>query len=331
MRKSVFVVIFSIVAAATAITLGVACADDTDDEPGRVRVVATTTQIGALTREVAGDSVRLDILLANGADAHDFEPSPQDAVVLQNADLVFMNGIGLDEWLENIIEGADTAEHVVVVTDGIEVFEGAGHDDDEHEAEDDHEDEDEEDHEEDHDHEHDEGDPHVWHNPANVKIMVRNIVAALMRVDPDNADMYRSNGEAYEARLDAVDAEIRALINEIPPENRKMVTNHDAFGYFLRAYDLEFVGAIIPSTGSGSQPSAQELAELSDLIKAEGVKAIFAEAEVDPSIAQQLATDTGVTIVEGLYADSLGEPGSGAETVDGMLLANARKISEALK
>jgi len=318
MRKSVFIVIFSVVAAATAITLGVACADDNDDEPGRLRVVATTTQIGALTREIAGDSVRLDILLANGADAHDFEPSPQDAVVLQNADLVFMNGIGLDEWLSDIIEGADTAEHVVVVTDGIDVYLG----DEEAAEEEDHDDE---------DHEHSEGDPHVWHDPANVKIMVRNIVAALMRVDPDNADMYRSNGEAYEARLDEVDAEIRALINEIPEENRKMVTNHDAFGYFLRAYGLELVGAIIPSTGSGSQPSAQELAELSDLIKAEGVKAIFAEAEVDPAIAQQLASDTGVTIVEGLYADSLGEPGSGAETVDGMLLANARKISEALK
>jgi ABC-type Zn uptake system ZnuABC Zn-binding protein ZnuA len=110
-----------------------------------------------------------------------------------------------------------------------------------------------------------------------------------------------------------------------------MVTNHDAFGYFLRTYGLELVGAVIPSTGSGSQPSAQDLAELSDLIRAEGVKAIFAEAEVDPSVAKQLAADTGVAIVDGLYADSLGEPGSGAETVDGMLLANARKISEALR
>lgn len=318
MRKSVLIIFVSTMAAAMAITLGVACADDDDDEPGRVRVVATTTQIGALTHEIAGDLIRLDILLASGADAHDFEPSPQDAVLLQNADLVFMNGIGLDEWLSDIIEGADTAEHVVVVTDGIEVYLG-----DEHS-------EDEEDHDDD-DHEHDEGDPHVWHDPANVKVMVRNIVAALMRVDPDNADTYRANGEAYELRLDEVDAEIRALIDEIPEENRKMVTNHDAFGYFLRAYGLEFVGAVIPSTGSGSQPSAQDLAELSDLIEAEGVKAIFAEAEVDPSVAKQLAADTGVAIVEGLYADSLGEPGSGAETVDGMLLANARKIAEALK
>lgn len=317
MRTSVLIILVSTMAAALAITLGVACGGGgTDDDSGRLRVVATTTQIGALTKEIAGQSVRLDVLLASAADAHDFEPSPQDAVLLQNADLIFMNGIGLDEWLSDIIEGADTSEHVVVVTDGVEVF----YDEDEADEEGD---------DGEHDHEH--GDPHVWHDPANVKVMVRNIVAALMRLDPEHQDIYRANGEAYEARLDEVDAEIRALIAEIPEANRKMVTNHDAFGYFLRAYGLVFVGAIIPGTGSGSQPSAQELAALSDLIRAEGVKAIFAEAEVDPSIARQLARDTGVTIVQGLYADSLGPPGSGAETVDGMLLTNARKISEALK
>lgn len=305
-----------------ALVLAAACGGNDDDDEGRVRVVATTTQIGALTREIAGERVRLDVLLEAGADAHDFEPSPQDAVTLSNADLILMHGIGLDEWLDDIVEGAETADYVVVVTDGIEVFEGAGHEG---------EDEDEQDHEGEGDHSHEEGDPHVWHDPANVKVMVRNITAALLEADPDNADAYRAAGEAYEARLDAVDAEIRALIEEIPEGNRKLVTNHDAFGYFIRAYGLEFVGAVIPSTASGSQPSAQELAELSDLIRDSGVKAIFAEAEVDPSVAKQLAADTGVTIVEGLYADSLGAPGSGAETVDGMLLYNARKISEALK
>ena len=304
--------------AVIAVSLAGACGGDGDEDEGRVRVVATTTQIGALTREIAGGKVRLEVLLESGADAHDFEPSPQDAVTLRNADLVFMHGLGLDAWLEDIIEGADGADHVVVVTDGIEVYEGAA-------------DEDEDPDEGADDHENEAGDPHVWHDPQNVKVMVRNIVAALLEADPANADAYRAAGEAYEARLDAVDTEIRALIEEIPEGDRKVVTNHDAFGYFLRAYGLEFVGAVIPSTGSGSQPSAQDLAELSDLIRDSGVKAIFSEAEVDPAIAEQLAADTGVTIVEGLYADSLGPAGSGAETVDGMLLFNARKIAEALK
>lgn len=307
------------------VVVAVACGGNNNDDEGRVRVVATTTQIGALTREIAGEKVRLDVLLDAGADAHDFEPSPQDAVTLNNADLVLMHGIGLDEWLNDIVEGAETADYVVVVTDGIEVYDGAAHEGE------DGADADGEDHDDGEDHSHDEGDPHVWQDPANVKIMVRNIVAALLKADPENADAYRAAGEAYEARLDAVDAEIRALFAEIPEDQRKLVTNHDAFGYFIRAYGLEFVGAVIPSTTSGSQPSAQDIARLSDLIREEGVKAIFAEAEVDPSVARQIATDTGATIVEGLYADSLGPPGSGAETVDGMLLYNARKIAEALR
>jgi ABC-type Zn uptake system ZnuABC Zn-binding protein ZnuA len=310
---------------ACAVPFFAACGgDDATDE--RVSVVATTTQIGALVREVAGSNVRLTVLLQAGADAHDFEPSAQDAVTLSRADLVLMNGIGLDEWVERVIEGAGSADKVVVVTEGVQVFEGAGV----HGDEDDHDDASGDGHDED-GHSHEGGDPHVWHDPANVKLMVRNIVAALARADPANASSYEANGAVYEQKLDEVDAEIRAMIAEIPEGNRKLVTNHDAFGYFIRAYGLEFVGAVIPGSGSGAQPSAQQLAALTDLIRLEGVKAIFAEAEVDPRVAQQLANDTGVQIVTGLYADSLGEPGSGAETVHGMLLFNARKIAEALK
>ncbi len=327
MRRTRLTWILAGLVVAVALPFAAACGGDDDDSGDGIRVVATTTQIGALAREVAGDKVRLTVLLKAGSDAHDFEPSPRDVVTINEADLVLMNGIGLDEWLEDVIEGAGSGDKIVVVTDGIEVFEGAGHEDDD----DDHEDEDEDHEDEGDDHGHDEGDPHVWHDPANVKVMVRNIVAALSAADADNAATYQANGAAYEARLDEVDAEIRALINEIPVGQRKLVTNHDAFGYFIRAYDLEFVGAVIPSVGSGGQPSAQELAALSDLIRSEGVKAIFSEAEVNPNVARQLANDTGVRIVEGLYADSLGEDGSGAETVDGMLLFNARKIAEALK
>ena len=133
------------------------------------------------------------------------------------------------------------------------------------------------------------------------------------------------------AALSRVDAEIRKLIAEIPAENRKMVTNHDAFGYFIERYGLTFVGAVIPSSNKDAQASAKELAELQDLIKRENVKVIFAEEEVDPKVARELAKDTNVTIVEGLFADSLGKKGSGADTIDGMLLFNARKIAEALK
>jgi ABC-type Zn uptake system ZnuABC Zn-binding protein ZnuA len=284
-----------------------------DEGDSRESVVATTTQIGALVREVAGDRVDLTVLLAAGADAHDYEPSPKAVAQIKDAKVVLMNGIGLDEWLDDIVEGAE-AERVVVVTAGITIRDSAdagGADGD--------------------DHEHDEGDPHVWHDPANVKVMVSNIVAALSEADPGQADAFKANGDAYMAKLDDVDAQIQSMMDAIPEANRKVVTSHDSLGYFLDRYGLELAGAIIPGFSKDSQPSAKELADLTGLIEREGVRAILAEEEVDPKVAQQLAADTGVKIVTGLYADSLGAPGSGAETVDGMLLSNATKIAEALR
>jgi ABC-type Zn uptake system ZnuABC Zn-binding protein ZnuA len=305
------------VALLSALALG-ACGGDDDGGQNSgtgTKIVATTTQIGALVREVAGPDVQLTVLLEAGADAHDYEPSPKAVAQIKDAKVVLVNGIGLDEWLDDVIGGAG-AERVVVVTRGIAVRDG----EDQH-AEDEVGD----------DHAIEDGDPHVWHDPMNVKVMVDNIVAALSAADPEKASTFRANGDAYNKRLDAVDASIRGLIDTIPAENRKVVTNHDSFGYFLDRYGLGFVGAIIPGTSKEAQPSARDLADLTDLIKREGVKAIFAEEEVDPKVAEQLAADTGVIIVTGLYADSLGAPGSGAETVDGMLLANATRIAEALR
>lgn len=297
-------------AALTAPLFG-ACGGGGDGGDGRTRVVATTTQIGALVREVAGDRVDLTVLLAAGADAHDYEPSPKAVAQIKEAKVVLMNGIGLDAWLEDIVSGAD-AERVVVVTEGIAVRETshAGEEDGDS---------------------HGEGDPHVWHDPANVQVMVRNIVAALSAADPGQAEAFRANGDAYIAKLGDVDARIQAMMDAIPEANRKVVTNHDSLGYFFDRYGIELAGAIIPGTAKDAQPSAKDLASLAELIKREGVRAILAEQEIDPKIAGQLAADTGVKIVTGLYADSLGAPGSGADTVDGMLLSNATKIAEALR
>ena len=298
-----------------------ACGDDDgglQTTGSGIKVVATTTQIGALTRQVAGDRVALTVLLAAGADAHDYEPSPQAIRKVNEAALVLRNGIGLDDWLDDTLENAGGDKKVVTITEGVVVHDGE--EDGRRE-----EDEDEE------GHEHEDGDPHVWHDPDNAKIMVENIVRALSEADPANAATFAQNGDAYKRKLDNTDREIRELIDAIPAANRKMVTNHDALGYFIERYGLTFVGAVIPSTNKDAQASAKELAELQDLIKKEGVKAIFSEEEVDPKVARELAKDTGVKIVEGLYADSLGDKGSGADTIDGMLLFNARKIAEALK
>lgn len=285
-----------------AAVLGSACGSGDDDSSAELRVVATTTQIGSIVEEVAGDAVDLTVLLPAGADAHHFELNPRILADVNAADLVLRHGMGLDDWLEDAIEGAGGGAEVVSVTTGITPRKDAGGADD----------------------------PHVWHNPAYAKVMVDNVVAALSEADPENAATFRAGGDRYKAVLDETDAEVRAILDAIPEDDRKLVTNHDAFGYFLDHYGLELVAAVIPSSNKDAQVSAKELAELHDLIKAAGVKAIFAEEEVDPAIARELSRDTGVTIVEGLYADSLGEPGSGADTIHAMWLFNARKIAGAL-
>jgi ABC-type Zn uptake system ZnuABC Zn-binding protein ZnuA len=268
-----------------------------------VKVVATTTQVGALVREVAGDSVELTVLLPAGSDAHDFEASPKTLKKVHDAELILRNGLGLDDWLDDAIDGAGGDAKVVTVTRGARLL---GPEDGD-------------------------ADPHVWHDIDNVKVMVDAIAAALSDADSENAGLFEQNAAAYKVTLDETDAEIRKLIDSIPTANRKMVTNHDAFGYFIDRYGLEFVAAVIPSTNKEAQASAGDLADLQKLLEREGVRVIFSEEEVDPKVARELARDADVQIVEGLYADSLGEPGTEASTIHGMLLFNARKIAEALR
>jgi ABC-type Zn uptake system ZnuABC Zn-binding protein ZnuA len=296
--------------------VAVACGGGDDGSDGGTRVVATTTQLGALAREIGGERVSVQVLLAAGADAHDYEPSPQDSRRVRDADLVLKNGIGLDDWLDGVIKNSGTKALVVTATDGITPLAGEEHDHDEGDG---------------HDHSHEAGDPHVWHDPENVKVMVANIAEALAKVDPDHAATYRERAAAYATKLDDVDRQIKELFAPIPVAQRKVVTNHESLNYFARRYEIEVIGAIIPGTAKEAQPSAQDLAKLTDLIRSEGVKAILAEAEIDPKVAEQLGKDTGVRVVTGLYADSLGPAGSGADTVDGMLLHNARLIAEALR
>lgn len=277
-----------------------------------IKVVATTTQIGALTREVSGGLVELSVLLTAGSDAHDYEPDPSAIRRIAASQLLLRHGLGLDNWLDSSIESAGGSKLVVTVSEGATLAPGARASAGEGEND-------------------EEFDPHIWQDVDNAKVMVDNIVRALSEADGPNAATFAANGAAYKAKLDATDVEVRRILATIPPGNRKLVTNHDAFGYFIRRYDLQYVGAIIPSTQKDAQPSAREIAELQDLIKKEGVRAIFAEEEIDPKVAREIAKDTNLKIVDTLYADSLGKKGSGAETIDGMLLYNARAIAEALK
>jgi len=276
--------------------------DDAGDKP---RVVATTIQITSLAKQVGGDKIALTGIIPAGADAHEFEPTASNLTAIEGADLILRNGIGLDDWLDDTLSANNDAD-VVTVTEGIALRKG----EEEGEVID---------------------DPHVWHDPDNAEIMVDDIAAALSRVDPANRSTYDTNAATYKLTLDRTKIKIQQIINEIPAESRKLVTNHDAFGYFANAFGLTIVGAVIPSISTDTEPSAQDTADLLDTIAREHVKAIFAESSVNASLATTLADDAHVKIVDDLYGDSLGQPGSGADTVDGMLLANARKIADALK
>lgn len=293
------------------------CGGDKDDgaSGGKLRVVATTVQIEALAREVGGELIDLHGVVPPGADAHEFEPTASDLAAIEDADVILRHGIELDDWLDDTLSAAKDAS-VVTVTDGVLLQRGEAehHGDDQARGD-----------------QADGADPHVWLDPDNAKVMVRNIEAALTAADPANRTTYEANSMAYQQTLDETKTQVQAIIDEIPAGDRKLVTNHDAFGYFARAFGLEVVGAVIPSISTQAEPSAAETARLLDTIEAEGVRAIFAETSVNPALARTLASDAGIAIVDDLYGDSLGEPGSGAETVHGMLLFNARKIAEALK
>ncbi len=288
---------------------------ESGDSSEKLNVVTSTSILLALAREVGGERVAVTALIGPGSDPHTFEVTPGDIRTLADADLVLLNGLELDDFLRDEIESSNDDARVVVVTDGIELLAGG---DEHHDGRD-------------VDHDHGEFDPHVWQDPLRVQVMVDNISAALGEVDPDNASEYRANADAYNQHLDETHEEIQALIKLIPDESRKMVTNHDAFGYFADRYGLEIVGTVIPGLSSEAEASAGEIADLIELIEHEGVRVIFGEALIDPQVADALASDAGIEIVYGLYSDQVGEPGSGAETVHEMLLVNATKISEALR
>ena len=316
-RASVAILAFA------GIVLAAGCGGDDDDAPSgsqdgdRLRVVATTVQIEALAREVGGELIDLHGVVPAGADAHEFEPTASDLAAIEDAQLILRHGIELDDWLDDTLSAARNSA-VSVVTSGISLQRGeAQHHGDEEEEEDEHGDE--------------AADPHVWLDPDNAKVMVQNIAAALVAADPANSAAYEANSAAYQSGLDETKAQVQAIIDEIPTADRKLVTNHDAFGYFARAFGLEVVGAVIPSVSTEAEPSAAGTAALLDTIEREGVKAIFAESSVNPDLARTLAADAGILIVDDLYGDSLGAAGSDESTVHGMLLFNARKIADALK
>jgi zinc/manganese transport system substrate-binding protein/manganese/iron transport system substrate-binding protein len=273
--------------------------------PGKISVVTTTTQIRSMTEAVAGDRAVVHSLLTAGSDPHSYAPRPSDLQAIVDSSLVLKNGIGLDDWIDKTINNAGGQHPLVVVTKGIPVRAG----DDAEPG----------------------GDPHVWFSAANAMTMTRNIRDALVQADPTNAAVYDTNADTYLQQLDDLDKYITYQVDTIPPGQRKIVTNHDAFGYFIDRYKLIYVGSIIPSMSTEAQPSAQAVSALIARIKAENVKAIFLESSINPKLAEQIAGDAGVKVVDTLYGDTLGPPGTPGADYIGMMRYNTDTIVSAIK
>ncbi|MCA1666289.1 MAG: metal ABC transporter substrate-binding protein [Thermomicrobia bacterium] len=287
--------------AATAST-NVAAATISPDR--KVAAAATTTQIQDFVKNVGGDRVIVAGILKPNVDPHDYEPTVADANTIAKSDIVFVHGIGLDSWLDKTITGASVAAPVIT-TDGIAVLKG-----DPNEPE---------------------GDPHFWFDPTLVQTMITNIANGLAKVDPTQASAYQANAKSYADQLTQLDGQMMGIFTQIPKEQRKLVTNHDAFRYLARRYDLTIVGAVIPSLSDTAEPSAKQINDLIETIKQEKVKAIFAESSANPKVAQQVASETGIAIVDTLYGDTLGAPGSTGDTYLKMMTDDATTIANALK
>lgn len=293
--------------------------------PTDYTVIATTSVFADLAQLALGDNVMIETIIPAGVDVHTFEPSPTDVQKIAGADLIVMNGLGLDEWALSLLEAAGKSEQDVlelaegidesnawVYLEGKEHSEGVGEEHSEEKGE---------------EHGHGGTDPHIWLDPKGAAIYVNRIAARVAAELPERAAEIQSARNAGLAEIAALDEELRVGFAAIDASARKIVTFHDAFSYFARAYEIEIVGVAVEAPGQ--EPSAKEIAALIDAIKAAGVTSIFSEAQFPSKVLDQVAAETGATVLEDLYSDALGdEP---ANSYLGAMRANASAILSSLK
>jgi zinc/manganese transport system substrate-binding protein len=265
----------------------------------RLNVVASFSILGDLVRNVGGDRVDVTTLVGPDGDVHVYAPAPADAKRVADARLVVINGLGLEGWLPRLVQSSGSKAVVVTATDGIAPHKIGS-----------------------------EADPHAWQSVANARIYVSNISNALVAADPADASVFRANAERYTAQLDQLDREVRAAVEQIPPGRRKVISTHDAFGYFAAAYGIEFIAPLGVSTES--EPSARDIAAIVSQIKAGKIPAVFFENISDPRLMRQIAAETGARIGGTLYSDSLsGEKGDAPTYID-MVRHNIMALTSAL-
>jgi zinc/manganese transport system substrate-binding protein len=274
--------------------------------PEKLHAVATTSVIADFVRNVGGDRVEVRALVGANADAHVYSPTPGDAKEVAAANVVFVNGLGLEGWLTRLVTASGTKAPMVVVTKGIIPLRMA---DDEHPGR-------------------TTIDPHAWQSVPDAKIYVTNIRDGLGTADPAGKAVYDANAQAYLARLDDLEKEVRTAIAGIPTERRKIITTHDAFGYFGAAYGMSFIAPQGVSTDSES--SAKDVARIIRQIRKQKIPAVFLENVTDPRLMEQIARETGAALGGKLYSDALSEANGPAATYIDMIRHNVRELAKAL-
>lgn len=276
---------------------------------GQIQVVASTTLVGDVVKNIGGDHIALSVLIPVNVDEHAYEPKPQDMVKVNQASLVFLNGAGLEPFADRLTKNAGKQTRLIAVSDGILLIKSpADEQDPDHSA----------------------GDPHVWTDPNNVVIWVKNIESALSAADPQHAADYQKNANVYRQQLMDLDAWIKQQVEIVPPERRKLVTDHLVFTYFSDRYGFNQVGAVIPGYSTGASPSAQELAALEKSIRDLHVPVVFVGNTVSPVLAERVAQDTQIRLVQ-ILTGSLTAAGGPASSYLDYMRYNVNTIVTALK
>ncbi|HMM93106.1 metal ABC transporter substrate-binding protein [Bradyrhizobium sp.] len=265
----------------------------------RLDVVASFSIIGDFVRNVGGNSVSVTTLVGPDSDAHVYAPTPADAKKIAGARLIFVNGLGFEGWLPRLVQSSGSRAKIVTASDGISPLRlGSA------------------------------ADPHAWQSVGNAKVYVANISRALAAADPDGAEQFRKNAQAYVETLDALDREVRDAVARIPPDRRKVISTHNAFGYFAAGYGIEFIAPLGVSTES--EPSARDIARIITQIRTAGIPAVFLENITDPRLIGRISAETGARIGGTLYSDSLtGEKGD-SPTYIAMVRHNIKTLTSAL-
>jgi zinc/manganese transport system substrate-binding protein len=292
-------------AAAIAVVASTAQAQD------KLPVVATFSILGDIVGNIGGDRIAVKTLVGPNGDAHVYSPSPADAKTLADAKIVVTNGLGFEGWLARLIKSSNTKAPNIVASKGIKPRKLAGA------------------HSHGHGHGHSDGDPHAWQSVANVKTYVANIRDGLIAADPAGKAAYEANAAAYLGKLDALDREVKDIVSRIPPERRKIITTHDAFGYFKDAYGVDFIAPQGVSTDS--EASARDVARIITQIKKQKIPAVFMENISDPRLLTRIADETGAKVGGTLYSDALTDEKGPAPTYIDLIRHNIRTLSAALQ